>query len=180
MAIIYPINDSDKFTVYNTETSAPLNDGRGRPMRGVAWGSVDKSQMISGLADNIKWLIDVKEAKPTYDSATQKITKNDTAYDVVNESATDAWTVTALSAEEIAERTPAHYETSTGIKMATDLQSQAAFSNMMILLNEAGMADTEMVMIKDCFGASHGMTLAEFRTQAVAYGLHCYSQFHSS
>ena len=75
---------------------------------------------------------------------------------------------------------PEHYETSTGIKMATDLQSQAAFSNMMTLLNEAGMADAEMVMIKDCFGASHGMTLAEFRTQAVAYGLFCYSQFHSS
>jgi len=180
MAITYPINDSDKFTVYNTETSAPLNDGRGRPMRGVAWGSVDKSQMISGLADNIKWLLDVKEAKPTYDPATQKITKNDTAYDVVNESATDAWTVTALTQAEIDERTPEHYETSTGIKMATDLQSQAAFSNMMTLLNEAGMADTEMVMIKDCFGASHGMTLADFRTHAVAYGLHCYSQFHSN
>ena len=74
---------------------------------------------------------------------------------------------------------PEHYETSTGIKMATDLQSQAAFSNMMTLLNEAGMADTEMVMIKDCFGASHGMTLADFRTQAVAYGLFCYTQFHS-
>ena len=74
---------------------------------------------------------------------------------------------------------PEHYETSTGIKMATDLQSQAAFSNMMTLLNEAGMADTEMVMIKDCFGASHAMTLAEFRTQAVAYGLHCYTIFHS-
>ena len=74
---------------------------------------------------------------------------------------------------------PEHYLTSTGIKMATDLQSQAAFSNMMTLLNEAGMADTEMVMIKDCFGTSHGMTLAEFRTQAVAYGLHCYTQFHS-
>ena len=73
---------------------------------------------------------------------------------------------------------PAHVEIN-GIKMATDLQSQAAFSNMMILLNEAGMADTEMVMIKDCFGASHAMTLADFRTQAVAYGLHCYTIFHS-
>ena len=73
---------------------------------------------------------------------------------------------------------PAHVEIN-GIKMATDLQSQAAFSNMMILLNEAGMADTEMVMIKDCFGASHAMTLADFRTQAVAYGLSCYQAFHS-
>jgi len=75
---------------------------------------------------------------------------------------------------------PEHYETTTGIKMATDLQSQAAFSNMMTLLNEAGMAADEMVMVKDCFGASHAMTLADFRTQAVAYGLHCYQAFHSS
>ena len=74
---------------------------------------------------------------------------------------------------------PAHYETTTGIKMATDLQSQAAFSNMMTLLNEAGMADTDPVAIKDCFGVSHGMTVADFRTHAVAYGLHCYTQFHS-
>jgi hypothetical protein len=73
---------------------------------------------------------------------------------------------------------PAHVEIN-GIKMATDLQSQAAFSNMMTLLNEAGMADSEMVMIKDCFGASHAMTLASFRTQAVAYGLSCYQAFHA-
>ena len=75
---------------------------------------------------------------------------------------------------------PEYYETITGIKMATDLQSQAAFSNMMTLLNEAGMAADEMVMIKDCFGASHAMTLADFRTHAVAYGLHCYQAFHSA
>ena len=74
---------------------------------------------------------------------------------------------------------PEHYETTTGIKMATDLQSQAAFSNMMTLLNEAGMAEDEMVMVKDCFGSSHAMTLADFRTQAVAYGLYCYQIFHS-
>ena len=74
---------------------------------------------------------------------------------------------------------PENYETSTGIKLATDLQSQAAFSNMMTLLNEAGMADTDPVAIKDCFGVSHGMTVADFRTHAVAYGLYCYQIFHS-
>jgi len=74
---------------------------------------------------------------------------------------------------------PEHYETSTGIKMATDLQSQAAFSNMMTLLNEASMADTDPVAIKDCFGVSHDMTVADFRTHAVAYGLYCYQIFHS-
>ena len=178
MAITYPINDSDRFTVYNTETGEPLADGNGRKMTRRTWGSEDKSQMIQGLADNIKWLIETTQDKPTYDSMTHKLEKS-VVYDVANEEARTEYSVTALTQAEIDERTPAHYETSTGIKMATDVQSQAAFSNMMTLLNEAGMADTEMVMIKDCFGASHAMTLADFRTQAVAYGLYCYTQFHS-
>jgi len=178
MAITYPINDSDKFTVYNTETSAPLNDGRGKPMRGVAWGSVDKSQMISGLADNIKWLLDVKEAKPTYDSATQKITKNDTAYDVVNESATDAWTVTALSAEEIADRVPAHVEIS-GIKYDVSEQSQNALTRMMTLVTQSGMLQTDNVVVKDCLGVPHTMTVEEFTADLIQFGLYCYNAFHS-
>ena len=178
MAITYPINDSDKFTVYNTETSAPLNDGRGRPMRGVAWGSVDKSQMISGLADNIKWLLDVKEAKPTYDSATHKIAKNDTAYDVVNESATDAWTVTALTAEEITERIPAHVEIS-NIKYDTSEQSQNALTRMMTLVTQSGMLDTDEVAVKDCLGASHTMTVSAFKADLINFGLYCYNAFHS-
>jgi len=66
-----------------------------------------------------------------------------------------------------------------GIKMATDLQSQAAFSNMMILLNEAGMADGDMVAIKDCFGVSHPLTVSQFRANAVSYGLFCYQAFHA-
>ena len=74
---------------------------------------------------------------------------------------------------------PEHYETSTGIKMATDLQSQAAFSNMMVLLREAGVADDYVVAIKDCFGVSHQMTFLAFTSIAVDYGLHCYTQFHS-
>ena len=179
MAITYPIQDADRFTVYDTEAGEPLADGNGRKMTRRAWGSEDKSQMIQGLADNIKWLIESTQDRPDYDSNTHKLEKA-VVYDVANEEARTEYTVVALTQAEIDERTPEHYETSTGIKMATDLQSQAAFSNMMTLLNEAGMEDTEMVMIKDCFGASHAMTLAEFRTQAVAFGLHCYSQFHSS
>jgi hypothetical protein len=127
---------------------------------------------------NLVLLEEIKADKPTYDSATHKLVKDDIVYDVPNLQAVQGWSAIALTQAEIDERTPAHVEIS-GIKMATDLQSQAAFSNMMTLLNETGMADTEMVMIKDCFGASHGMTLADFRTQAVSYGLHCYTIFHS-
>ena len=178
MAITYPINDTDRFTVYNTETSAPLNDGKGRPMRGVVWGSVDKSQMISGLADNIKWLLDVKEAKPEYDSATHKIEKSATAYDVINESATDSWTVTALTQAEIDERTPAHVEIN-GIKWKTDEASQSAFSSMTLLLDKAGMPDTDMVAIKDAHNVTQAMTVQQYQADALTYGLACYQLFHS-
>jgi len=163
---------ANKYTVYNTDTSTV--EATGRP-----WPTADGVSDPVGMPANLVLLLEVTEARPTIDSMTHKHVEDAINYDIIAKTATRSWSSVALTAEEIAERTPAHYETSTGIKMATDLQSQAAFSNMMTLLNEAGMADTEMVMIKDCFGASHGMTLAEFRTQAVAYGLHCYTIFHS-
>ena len=160
------------YTTYDSNTQTVIAERR-------PWPHVD-GVTVPTLPAGVFLLEEITEARPTIDSMTHKLVEDAINYDTINKTATRSWSSVALSAEEIAERTPAHYETSTGIKMATDLQSQAAFSNMMTLLNEAGMADTEMVMIKDCFGVSHGMTLAEFRTQAVAYGLHCYSQFHSS
>ena len=163
---------ANRYTVYNTDTSTA--EATGRP-----WPTADGVSDPVGMPANLVLLLEVTEARPTIDSMTHKHVEDAINYDIINGTATRSWSSVALSAEEIADRTPAHYETSTGIKMATDLQSQAAFSNMMILLNEAGMADTEMVMIKDCFGASHAMTLADFRTHAVAFGLHCYTQFHS-
>jgi len=160
----------NKYTIYHS-TDGVLATGKPYP--------TDEGAEIPNLDPNLSLLLEVTEARPTYDSATHKLVEDAITYDIPNAQAIRSWSAVALTQAEIDERTPEHYETSTGIKMATDLQSQAAFSNMMTLLNEAGMADTEMVMIKDCFGVSHGMTLAEFRTQAVAYGLHCYTQFHS-
>jgi len=171
MAINYPVDvENTKWSLYKIST-AEVVSGRHK------WCNQDGVEPV-GLDPDFTYLLEVNEAKPTYDSATHKIEKT-TTIDVPNITITQSWDVKALKQTEIDERTPAHYETSTGIKMATDLQSQAAFSNMMTLLNEAGMADSEMVMIKDCFGSSHAMTLADFRTQAVAYGLHCYTIFHS-
>ena len=160
------------YTTYDSNTQTVIAERR-------PWPHVD-GVTVPTLPAGVFLLEEITEARPTIDSMTHKLVEDAINYDTINKTATRSWSSVALTAEEIAERTPAHYETSTGIKMATDLQSQAAFSNMMTLLNEAGMADTEMVMIKDCFGTSHGMTLADFRTHAVAYGLHCYSQFHSS
>ena len=171
MAITYPVSADSKWSVYQLSTQQIIASRK-------PWAVADGGE-IKGLDADYVYLLEQTDAKPTYDSATHKLEKT-TTVDVPNNTITQGWTVTALTQAEIDANTPEHYETSTGIKMATDLQSQAAFSNMMTLLNEAGMADTEMVMIKDCFGASHGMTLADFKTHAVAYGLHCYSQFHSS
>ena len=159
------------YTTYDSNTQTVIAERR-------PWPHVD-GVTVPTLPAGVFLLEEITEARPTIDSMTHKLVEDAINYDTIAKTATRSWSSVALSAEEIAERTPAHYETSTGIKMATDLQSQAAFSNMMTLLNEAGYPDTEMVMIKDCFGTSHGMTLAEFRTQAVAYGLHCYTQFHS-
>jgi len=160
----------NKYTIYHS-TDGVLATGKPYP--------ADEGAEIPNLDPELTLLLEVTEAKPTYDSMTHKLVKDAINYDTINKTATTSWSVVALTQAEIDERTPANVEIN-GIKMATDLQSQAAFSNMMILLNEAGMADSEMVMIKDCFGASHAMTLADFRTQAVAYGLHCYQAFHSA
>lgn len=160
----------NKYTIYHS-TDGVLATGKPYP--------TDEGAEIPNLDPNLSLLLEVTEAKPTYDSATHKLVKDAVNYNTVDNTATTSWSVVALTQAELDERTPANVEIN-GIKMATDLQSQAAFSNMMTLLNEAGMADTEMVMIKDCFGASHAMTLADFRTQAVAYGLHCYQAFHSA
>jgi hypothetical protein len=163
---------ANRYTVYNTDTSTA--EATGKP-----WPTADGVSDPIGMPANLILLLEVTEARPTYDSATHKLVKDAINYNTIDKTATASWSVVALTQAEIDERTPANVEIN-GIKMATDLQSQAAFSNMMILLNEANMADSEMVMIKDCFGASHAMTLADFRTQAVAYGLHCYQAFHSS
>ena len=177
MAITYPIQDADRFTVYDTEAGEPLADGNGRKMTRRAWGSEDKSQMIQGLADNIKWLIESTQDRPDYDSNTHKLEKA-VVDDVANEEARTEYSVVALTQAEIDERTPAHVEIN-GIKWKTDEASQAAFSSMTLLLDKAGMADTDMVAIKDAHDVTQGLTVAQYQADAITYGLHCYTLFHS-
>ena len=178
MGLTYPINDVDRFTVYNTDSAEPLKDGRGRPMRNVPWGSSDYSQMVPGLADNIKWLLNVQEDRPDYDPATHKLL-SETTYDVVAGTATNGFTVVALTQEEIDERTPAHYETPSGIKLGIGDRDQNAFANLLTLLNQSGTPNSEPIAIKDIYGVAHGMTVADFKALVVPYGQHCYSLFLS-
>ena len=159
-----------KYTVYNTDTSSV--EATGRP-----WPTADGSQPV-GMDDNLTLLEEVTEARPTYDSTTHKLEKDAIAYDVQAGTATQGWSVVALTQAEIDERTPAHVEIN-GIKWKTDEASQAAFSSMTLLIDKAGMASDEMVMIKDAHDVTHGLTVAQFQADAITYGLHCYTLFHS-
>jgi len=99
MAITYPIQDSDTFTIYDTDTSAPLRDGKDRPMIKRKWGSSDVDQMIDGLATNIKWLIEVQENEPAFDVSVEKL-EAFTNYDIPNETVTKGWNIVAKTDEE--------------------------------------------------------------------------------
>lgn len=182
MAIQYPINIvTDRFTVYSTSTMAPILDGNGRPMTGVKWGSKDVTQMIPNLAPDIHWLIEVKEARPAYDIDTQKLVRYVT-YDVDNETVTEGYNVVDLTQAEIDARIPDHYETVaplSGIKLAVEDHDQNAFSRMLNLVNQAGMADEDIVTIKDVYGITHPITVADFKSIMIPYGQYCYTMFLS-
>lgn len=162
---------ANRYTVYNTDTSTA--EATGRP-----WPTADGVSDPVGMPANLVLLLEVTEAKPTIDSMTHKHVEDAINYDIINKTATRSWSSVALTAEEIAERTPAHVEIN-GIKWNSDEVSQAAFSSMTLLLDKAGMASDEMVMIKDCFGNSHAMTVAQYQADVLQYGMACYTNFHS-
>ena len=180
MAITYPINDSDRFTVYDTNAQAPLKDGKGKKMTSLEWGSEDKTQMIQGLADNIKWLIEVKANRPTFDPLTQKLKRLPVSYDVASETATtQSYEVVSLTQEEIDAKTPAHFLTSQGIMLNVNLQSQSAFTSMITLVEQAQMPDSQEVKVQDVLGETHTLTVSEFKAEMISYGLYCYELFHT-
>jgi hypothetical protein len=181
MAIQYPINiETDRFTVYDTNTNKPVLDGNGKPKTNVKWASSDNTQMIPNLSSHIKWLIEVKETRPSFDSATQKINRLPVSYDVSAETATvQSFEVVALTQEEIDAKLPPHFtSTTTSIKYSVSEASQNAFTRMTTLVNEAQMPNEQALVVKDVLGASIGITVEQFHTDMVAYGLHCYELFN--
>ena len=180
MAITYPIKSTDRFTIYDTNTQAPLKDGKGKLLTSQVFGSEDKTQMIQGLADNIKWLIEVKDSKPSFDPLTQKLKRLPVSYDVANETATlQSYEVVSLTQAEIDAKIPAHFETSQGIKLDVLLESQNAFTRMMALIEQAQMPDSQEVKVQDVLKETHTLTVGELKTELVSYGLHCYELFHA-
>ena len=159
----------NKYTIYHS-TDGVLATGKPYP--------TDEGAEIPNLDPNLSLLLEVTEARPTFDNATHKLVKDAVNYDTINNSATTSWSVVALSAEEIAERIPAHVEIS-GIKYDTSEQSQNALTRMMTLVTQSGMLDTDEVAVKDCLGASHTMTVSAFKADLINFGLYCYNAFHS-
>jgi len=138
----------------------------------------DEGAEIPNLDPELNFLLEVTEARPTYDPATHKLVEDAINYDTINKTATRSWSVVALTQAEIDERTPAHVEIN-GIKFKTDEESQNAFSRMMTLVTSAGMADTDTVDVKDALDATHTLTVAQLKADLVSYGMFCYTQFHS-
>ena len=163
---------ANRYTVYNTDTSTV--EATGRP-----WPTADGVSDPVGMPANLVLLLEVTEAKPTIDSMTHKLVEDAINYDTINKTATRSWSSVALTAEEIADRIPAHVEIS-GIKYDTSEQSQNALTRMMTLVTQSGMASTDNVVVKDCLGVPHTMTVQEFTADLIQFGLFCYSQFHSS
>ena len=158
-----------RYTIYH-DTDGVIATGRPYP--------TDEGAEIPGLDPAISLLEEVTEAKPTIDSMTHKLVEDAINYDTIAKTATRSWSAVALTQAELDERTPAHVEIN-GIKWKTDEASQAAFSSMTLLIDKAGMPDTDMVAIKDAHNVTHPMTVAQYQADAITYGLHCYTIFHS-
>ena len=161
----------NRFTVYNDNTQEVIATGR-------PWPTKDESIPPPDMEDGVHLLLEVNADKPTHDQWTERLEKDAVVYDVQAGTATQGWSVVALTQAEIDARTPAHVEIN-GIKWKTDEASKAAFSSMTLLIDKAGMPDTDMVAIKDALGASHNMTVAQYQADVLVYGLSCYTAFHS-
>ena len=159
----------NKYTIYHS-TDGVLATGKPYP--------TDEGAEIPNLDPELTLLLEVTEAKPTYDSATHKLVKDEVNYNTIDKTATTSWSVVALTQAEIDERTPAHVEIN-GIKYDTSETSQNAFTRMMTLVSNAGMALTDEVAVKDCLGVSHTLTVEQFNADMVQFGLYCYTQFHA-
>ena len=159
----------NKYTIYHS-TDGVLATGKPYP--------TDEGAEIPNLDPELTLLLEVTEAKPTYDSATHKLVKDAVNYNTIDKTATTSWSAVALTQAELDERIPAHVEIN-GIKWKTDEASQAAFSSMTLLLDKAGMPDTDMVAIKDAHNVTQAMTVQQYQADAITYGLHCYTIFHS-
>ena len=159
------------YTIYNSDTQEVIANDR-------PWPTAD-GVTVPEMGEDIHILLQVIETKPFYDTATQKLKRLPVNYDIINKTATlKSWEVVALTQEEIDSKFPAHVEIG-GIKYDVSEQAQNAFTRMMSLIDHAGMAPTDEVAVKDVLGTSHALTVEDFSSDMIQYGLHCYTLFNA-
>ena len=161
------------YTVYNTDTNLPEAEGKPHPC-------LDGVSDPIGMPSNLILLEEIKQQRPTYDQYTQKAVRSATAYDTIAKTATFGWDLVDLTQDEIDAVTPLYFEyNNNGIKLGVADYDQTALGNLLLLVNESGMADTDMLTIKDVYKNSFGVTVAQYKEMIIAYGLHCYTLFNS-
>lgn len=161
------------YTIYNTDTNLAEAQGKPHPC-------LDGVSDPVGMPSNLILLEEIRTDKPQYDYLTQKVEAADVSYDLINKTATFGWDVIALTQDEIDSITPPYFEyNNNGIKLGVQDYDQSAFGNLLLLVNESNMADTEMLQIQDIYKNSFGVTVAQFKEMIVPYGLHCYTLFNS-
>lgn len=148
--------------LYNTETGElfpyPRND----------------DQPIVSLDANLVPVEIIKAPRPDYDVKTQTIERTETA-DLAVGTYTYGYIVRDLTEQELLDRLPPYYETSTGLLLATTEHDQTAFTRMLALIDLNQQPEDSMVIIKDASGQKHGLTVTQFKEIMREYGAHCYT-----
>lgn len=100
----YPVNLSDRYTYFNTDTMSPLMDGLGQLFVDQPWPTSD-GFLPQNLNPKIKILTNVVSPTPVagvdYDPATQTTQLQAPVVDLVEETYTYNWSIINLSQSEI-------------------------------------------------------------------------------
>ena len=159
------------YTVYH-ETDGVLAKGKAYP--------TTEGEEVPNLDPALSLLVEVKEPAPSFDSLTQKLKRLPVSYDLVNKIATVlSYEVVELTQEEIDAKLSAHFtSTITNIKYDVSVDSQNAFTRMLMLVNQTQMPDEQELSIKDVVGNSNIITVSAFKNDMMDYGMHCYELFN--
>ena len=107
MPLTYPVDLNERYTLYDSNTSAPYVNGEGKVIANKKWPQGDGLEYDLGNNDHLTWLLVVEDPRPVadtdYDPLTHKAQRVATVYDTVAETATDGWEIVALTAQEIAD-----------------------------------------------------------------------------
>jgi hypothetical protein len=157
------------YTIYNTLTESAVAQKKKRPAK--------EGSEIEGLSEGLVFLEEIETSRPSFDPWSEKTVPDEVVYDLVALTATQNYSVSQLTEEEISEITPDFYETLGGIKMGVLDTDQNSFANLLALLNQSGEVDETMIAIKDIYGVSNALSVGDYKIACVSYGQYCYTLF---